>query len=227
MKPVAEAERTVEMGLPLGDADQDAFYAAALAELLHAAGAAPEKGATEVEEMGLPHDRRVIALARRIQNIAPWLADAATMLLPQAYAYLKYPHVRRAVDAVVSPALTSEPCIVVSHSLGTIVSYAILRKGSMPVAEYVTMGAPLALHPVRNAMGPPLKRPDCVARWTNLFDPDDFVSLGQPLDETTKWSGISNVGDVDNGDQDPHDYRKYLADPRVARAVIAGLDSLA
>jgi pimeloyl-ACP methyl ester carboxylesterase len=59
------------------------------------------------------------------------------------------------VDAKVRPALEAGPCIVVAHSLGTVVAFKLLRAHTQDVPLFVTLGSPLGLTSVQSA----LKRP--------------------------------------------------------------------
>jgi pimeloyl-ACP methyl ester carboxylesterase len=52
------------------------------------------------------------------------LIDAFTR---DVYVYLTYPGVGARIDKVVADALGNEPCVVVAHSLGTVVAYNMLR----------------------------------------------------------------------------------------------------
>ena len=76
-----------------------------------------------------------------------------------------------------------------------------------------------------NAIGPAFARPDRIPSWLNGLDQDDAVTIGRSLTEATFGSGIDNIDDIDNGDDDPHDVRKYLGDRRVAEALVRAVAS--
>jgi hypothetical protein len=71
-----------------------------------------------------------------------------------------------------------------------------------------------------NAIGPVFARPDGVTSWLNGLDQDDAVTIGRRLTEAAFGPGIDNIDDIDNGDDDPHDVRKYLGDRRIAEALV-------
>jgi len=82
--------------------------------------------------------------------------------------------------------------ILVSHSMGTIVAYEVLRelgrKREYPgfiLEHFITMGSPLGLTVVKgNALGSykKLRTPSCVrGSWVNFSDPDDYVCLDSHL----------------------------------------------
>jgi hypothetical protein len=208
------------------------FYRDALEDITPAAGAMESDIVAECAsdapvEQGFPHDRRLLALIRVLERISPFHGQVALSFLPQAFVYLRRLSAAEEVDKIVKPALTSGPCIVVAHSLGTIVTFKLLR--SQPAASvpfYLTLGSPLAIRAVKNAIGPVFARPNKVSMWRNAFDPNDAVALGRALDTNTFGPGIENIGDIANGADDPHDIRMYLKDRRVAeelaRAVARG-----
>jgi hypothetical protein len=142
--------------------------------------------------------------------------------LPQAFTYLSRIQATQAVDGVVRPALQSGPCIVVAHSLGTVITYKIMRELRQVAPLYLTLGSPLAIRAVQGKIGTPFGRRPAVERWLNVFDKDDFVTIGRPLDSSTFGAGVENT-DVDNADDDPHSSHKYLSQPDVARQLVAAI----
>lgn len=179
-------------------------------------------------EQGFPMDRRINAIVGLLERLSPFRGDLALRLLDQAHAYLKKLHVRQAVDAIVRPVLEAGPAVVVAHSLGTVVSFRLLRElaaagGAVDVPLFVTLGSPLPIDAVRRAVGAPYARPEGVARWLNARDPDDFITLNRPLGLPQFGGGIENIADVNNGGKDPHAIPGYLADQRVARAIADAL----
>jgi hypothetical protein len=207
--------------------DEARFYREALEEVAPAVGvteAAIRAEATgdEAVEQGLPHDRRLLALLRVLERVSPLHGSQIIRFLPQAFVYLNRDSAAEDVDEIVLPALNAGPCIVVSHSLGTIVTFKILRNevAAAHVPFYTTLGSPLPLKAVMHAIGPAFGRPDAVSSWLNGLDPDDAVTIGRSLTAATFGSGVDNIDDIDNGDEDPHDIRMYLRDRRIAEALM-------
>lgn len=67
----------------------------------------------------------------------------------------------------VRDALDSEPTVVVGHSLGSVITYSVLRQStSHNVPRYVTLGSPLGLKTIRQRFRP-LAFPPCAADWFN------------------------------------------------------------
>lgn len=232
---LAEATRSTVGAGPIALAagqvsdDEAAFYEQALEDIAPAAGVsetdvriAAGLGEAPIEQ-GLPHDRRLLALVRAIEVVSPLHGALALRFLPQAFAYLHRAHATQIVDEIVAPALI-HPAVVVAHSLGTIVTYKILREAARAVAPlYLTLGSPLAVKAVQNGLGPPFGRPGSVARWLNGLDPNDAVTLGRGIKDTNFGPGIENIDDINNGDN-PHDIRQYLSDPRIAEVLARALD---
>jgi hypothetical protein len=206
-------------------AEEAAFYLDALEELASAAGVTEAQiralaGAPAPQELGLPHNRRLLAVLRALESVSPQLGRLVIKLLPQVFVYLYRPHVTQAVDGIVRAALTKERCVIVGHSLGTVVTYRLLRSepAALGASFFLTLGAPLAVKAVKNAIGPPFGRSSNIARWLNGLDPNDAVTIGRPLGPTAFGADIENIEDVDNGSE-PHDVSMYLRDVRIGKAI--------
>lgn len=158
-------------------------------------------------------------------------AHAGDIVLDQftrdVYVYMTYPKVSKAIDDIVLAAIVAPgPCVVVAHSLGTILSYRILTAlaGSVDVRAFITVGSPLGLNAIRNHLPTPLAMPQHVGKWRNAYDKRDVVAL-LPLDGTT-WPiepSIENFGEVKNMTSNAHGIVGYLNDVRVASWVAEGL----
>lgn len=219
----------IAMSVGAAEGEEQAFLAAALNESALALGITEQQieaeiASDEVQAMGFPHDRRLIALARALQAASPLQGKVMLRLIPQAFTYLKKPRARSRINAIVEPALSDGPCIVVGHSLGSVVTFDLLRKLGRQAPFYMTIGSPLGIKAIQIALGKPLARPTGVDYWINGLDPDDFVTLGRTLTPDTFGPGIDrNVVSVDCGDDDPHDFRMYLRDPHLAEALASAV----
>ncbi|WP_426960256.1 hypothetical protein [Muricoccus radiodurans] len=218
------------------DHDLSDFLSESLQEQAEAAGIAQSEIAVEqdrenkggVVSQSLPMNRRINAIVSLLERISPLHGDLALRLLGQAHAYLKKPHVRDAVDAIVRPALASDPLVVVAHSLGTIVGFRLLREHelsgrSVEVPLFVTLGSPLTLSTVQRAIGPPLTTPSGVRRWINVRDPDDFISLNRSLGLPRFSGNIENISDFKNTGATAHSIPGYLSHPKTATAIAEAL----
>lgn len=159
-------------------------------------------------------------------------ASAASIALAthDVYQYLRNEDVRDTIDEGVMQAMQSGvEAVVVSHSLGTVVAYRLLRQFGQArgwrVPQFVTLGSPLGVTEIRETVmkWSPTRCPPCVDAWFNAYDKRDVVAL-YPL--TTKYfprdpplPGIDEHGDVNNRTDNRHGISGYLDDPVVAKRI--------
>lgn len=187
-----------------------------------------ETGVGVAVDQGFPMSRRINALVSLIERLSPFRGDLVVRLLDQAHAYLKKPQATLAVDALVRPALEAGPMVLVTHSLGTVVSFKLLRLlaasgNPVQVPLYVTLGSPLTLSTVQRALGPSFATPAGISRWINARDPDDFISLNRSLGAPLFSTSIENIADFENPGADAHAIPGYLSHPPVAKAIALAL----
>jgi hypothetical protein len=225
---------------PEDDRSLAQFLSEGLDEQAAALGISPAEITTEQErvsseagmgiavDQGFPMSRRINALVSLIERLSPFRGDLAVRLLDQAHAYLKKLRATVAVDALVRPHLEGGPMVLVTHSLGTVVSFKLLRllaAAGHPVRVplYVTLGSPLTLSTVRRALGPSFATPAGIDRWINSRDPDDVVSLNRDLAAPPFSPNIENIADFENPGADAHAIPGYLSHPPVAQAIARAL----
>lgn len=207
------------------------FQAAFADEVQRRTGVTDEQVAAvyggSVQERGPLNWKWVQAVLRTVDQHVPGANSVSLDAFTRdVYLYTRYPGVRDEVDRIVGAALDETPTTVVSHSLGTVVAYSVLRsdRRALHVPLFVTLGSPLAVRGVRDQYRP-LRAPPPVGAWFNAFDRRDVVAL-YPLDPANFPVGlkIENHGDVANSTDNRHGIAGYLDD----RAVVARiLDSLA
>ena len=147
-------------------------------------------------------------------------------LTRDVFLYSTRAGVRDAVDQIVSAALTTEPTVVVGHSLGTLVAYSVLMRDTrhLQIPAFITVGSPLGIRCVRDVFRP-LHYPP-VGLWFNAFDPRDVVSL-YPLDDQNfpVRPAVENYGGVKNSTGNRHGISGSLDDQTVAGRVIGQFTS--
>lgn len=161
-------------------------------------------------------------VCRVLERKVPWVSELGVGFVRQVDSYLTRPHIRGAVDELVRPSLTGGRCVVVSHSLGTVVTYTILRGLRQPaqVPLYVTLGSPLGIGAIKANVKPPtLGVPTGVATWLNAADERDYVALYSRLDRDNFIEGIENVSDIKNRHEDAHAIVDYLTDKTVSARI--------
>jgi hypothetical protein len=203
----------------------DAFEAELLREIL--GESAIPAGLGRPIEKGLQNTALARALGRAA-DISWFGPGVLTAMTQDVSVYLNNPVVAKRVEDFVVPAIGSEPCVVVAHSLGSVVAYRVLRQlgASAKVRLLVTVGSPLGLATICKKLSPPARAfPAGVTSWLNAYDTADIVSL-HPLDKTT-WPvspAIANISTVKNHMGNRHGISGYLDDPHVARAVYEALN---
>lgn len=167
----------------------------------------------------------VRALATLLDKRVPGASSATVALATRdVHRYLTYPGVAQVIDdGLVGAMSQNEETVVVSHSLGTVVAYNVLRREAASagwrIPLFVTLGSPLGIHAIRERLRP-LAHPSGLHLWFNAYDPQDIVSLHAldathfPIDPV-----IDNYGDVDNTTSNQHGITGYLTDPQVARRI--------
>lgn len=222
--------QAIALGAEDAPEDFDAFAVVALKEMALRMGATEEQisaalSETTVPQGAGPHKKWVKAIARVIETVSPLKGTLALRVLGQAHAYIRNQHVHDEVNKLVRPLFDGdEPTIVVSHSLGTIVAYSLLREFAaagrpLQCPLFVTLGSPLGIDSVRKGFAKPRVKPDHVKRWVNGADSEDFVALRSELTNDNFGPGIENYPDIENGHADPHDVAGYLRDARIAKEI--------
>jgi hypothetical protein len=219
--------RTIALGVEEAPDDFDEFAVKALEEMAFRMGATADQieqeAATTIVAQGAgAHKKWVKAIARVIEKVSPLHGTLAMRVLGQAHAYIRNQYVHDEVNNLVRPLFeNNESMIVVSHSLGTIVAYSLLRefaRNGRPrrVPLFITLGSPLGIDSVRKGFPKPRTQPADVQRWVNGADPEDFVALQVALTDQTFAPGIVNYSDFENGHENPHSISGYLGDKRIA-----------
>lgn len=180
-----EAADVIVHGEP-DDAAEREFVSAFLGEVFDKAGITErhieEAGGRDVLEHGPLNWAWVraglIALDRHVPGVS---AVSVALVTRDVYRYLRSQGVRDEIEGGIRRALhAGEETVVVSHSLGTVVAYNLLRREGKvqgwQVPLLVTLGSPLAVSVIKQALRP-LSHPPVVSRWFNAYDPDDVVSL--------------------------------------------------
>lgn len=145
---------------------------------------------------------------------------SVSQLTKDVYAYLTNPVISEVMEMGVIDAIgDSSDTIIVSHSLGTVIAYNVLKKRpEIKVPLFVTLGSPLGVGAVKRRIAP-IVYPGGVARWINAYDPSDVVSLF-PLDSNFILApAIENDASVVNLTENRHGISGYLTHAPVAQAI--------
>lgn len=223
-------DEAIALGTEDSSDDFDEFAVAPLEEMALMLGVTREMIEAEDRQATVPlgagpHKRWLKAIARAIEKVSPFNGRIALRALGQAHVYIRNQFAHDEVNDLVRPLFEDdEPAIVVSHSLGTLVSYSLLREFAAKgrpraVPLWQTLGSPLGIDVVRKGFTKPRLRPANVARWVNAADPEDFVALRSALRAEDYGPDVENLSDIENGYDNPHGIAGYLSDVRVAQAI--------
>jgi hypothetical protein len=215
---VARGEGRQEIFTPL---EEDIIRSMAKKEGVTDAEVRDELG-QEVVARGPANWEWVQGLARVLEHKLPWFARFGLGFVRQVDAYLTRPHIRQAVDQIVGPSLLRGRTVVITHSLGSIIAYRLLRQAgnNADVPLFVTLGCPLGIDAVKQHLRPPsLQVPLGVAKWLNGTDDRDYVALYARLDRDSFAEGIENLSDIHNPRADAHAIVHYLADEVIAKRI--------
>lgn len=222
-----DGEVEVAEALAPRDASARQLYETMIAEAAERAGMPADLAAGEPAA-----DENLLSrIVGGLQGQLSWLASRSgldDLVIAAAFrdvaAYLDRDAIRKLVlDSVLDAVPRSGRIVLVSHSLGTVVAMDLLTRlpDDVEVVRLVTAGSPLGMDSVftRLLSGGP-RHPERVGAWLNAWCAPDAVAIGCPLRDD--WgSGVREV--VTNNHKDrAHDIAEYLADPRVARFVVAG-----
>jgi endonuclease G, mitochondrial len=133
---------------------------------------------------------------------------------------------KEAMRDVVRKALTGidGPVVVLSHSLGTIIAYDVLRElaaGGLDVPLFVTIGSPLGVTEVQDLITTPLEVPAVVDKWLNVSDLRDLVALDHTVRDEYRPAGKCQDAFVKNSSEAHHGIVEYLRSRPVRDAVLA------
>jgi hypothetical protein len=166
----------------------------------------------------LPASLRRLLLRQLLQRLIP---DADAYFFTSSKEPTKE-RLRRALDAVAGPV------VVVTHSLGTVIAYDVLREpgfANRTVPLLVTLGSPLGYTEIQDVVTKPLQLPAPVRLWANFADPLDVIALDSTLAD--EYQGTPRIIDarVDNPAPNNHAACGYLGATRVRSTVNAALPS--
>lgn len=182
----------------------------------------------EAVEQGIPHEGWVIDFASVLERILPTKGKLmARFFLRQAVIYINDKILAAQIDKKVASQIFGarpDPVIVISHSLGTVVTYRVLAgagTAARNVPLFVTLGSPLSVSmfksilPARGSMPSPP-----IGSWFNCRDKKDFVTLGRSITEQSiGFQGVEDSTDVAGDDEDRHSIVQYLSSPKIATLV--------
>jgi len=135
------------------------------------------------------------------------------------------PDLRMKMRGRIEPLITDETCVIVAHSLGTLLSYmALCNHPQWPVRTFVTLGSPLASPMMFGQLDPPPVDgegvwPGSIEHWVNVRAVGDKAAA-VPLAE--KFGSRVEEVLIDNGHR-AHAPEPYLNAELTGAAIAAAL----
>jgi hypothetical protein len=163
-----------------------------------------------------------------------WMRKPVTWAITKLFiqdvaAYFYKQNVRSEIDRRLETVIPSEPrpFILISHSLGTVISYEVLHRlgGRIMVPVWITLGSPLGIDEVQDQIRKPLEVPLGVQQWLNYADGLDPVALDKRLandfipGDKVSDCRIQNAYRRDVSEGGPHAALGYLGNQLVHSAV--------
>lgn len=223
------AEAIVKKGVEMGSNDARFFYDF-LNEVAENANITTEEIEKEdpniTTQKGPLNWEWIQSILKAIDKNSNWSESSIKIFTYDVFLYLTIPAIREEINSEVKKKFSNESCIVVGHSLGSIVSYNILRDmPTLTVCKFITVGSPLGINAVKKYLKTPIKMPESVKNgWFNAYDDRDVVALN-PLDEKhfNITPLIENKSDVNNHTTNRHGIEGYLNDKVVAKEIFEAL----
>jgi hypothetical protein len=185
-----------------------------------------KESAASVVERGIQNWKAVLAALRLLDRVEGVGQTSIELFTRDVWYYLTKKGLRLRINEVVDNAIpTSEPCVLVAHSLGTVVAYNLLmnRAELSNVKGLVTIGSPLGIEAIYSRLPSdvtPRKAPEGLASWFNARDPQDTVALYEISSSTFRGVPVVvNYSGAENRSDNHHGIVQYLEDRTIAKAI--------
>jgi hypothetical protein len=181
---------------------------------------------SDLQEKGFLNWRWTLATMKAISSVGAG-SLAISLFTNDVYRYLFSTGVRDGIESGVLKSIRrKEPTVVVSHSLGTVVAYNLLKREGVGrewnILTHITLGSPLAIPTIKRSLSP-VSFPNCVGKWLNARDPRDMVALYPLAPPKFPVEPITNNNAVSNNTDNRHGIDGYLRDPTVAKWIYDAL----
>ncbi len=153
------------------------------------------------------------------------------LVVKDVFFYLNDSEIKKEINQIVKDCFDDEPCVVVGHSLGSIITYLILKNNpNYKVKQFITIGSPLGMQILSGLLEPPLEMPSCIQgddaeKWYNAYDEKDYIAL-HPLDDRhfNIRPRIVNSNHVQNHTDNHHGILGYLDDEVIAKKIYDAME---
>ncbi|MFS8980924.1 hypothetical protein PO002_42120 [Cupriavidus necator] len=215
-------------------AEEQQFTQDLVFEIAQRKGISLESIALEAQEpvvnRGVQNWKAVLAALRLLDRVPGVSQSAIELFTRDVWYYLTRKGLRLQVNAAVDKAIPrDQPCVIVSHSLGTIVAYNLLmsRPQRENVKAFITIGSPLGIEAIYSRLPSdvgPRRAPEGVGFWFNARDSEDTVALYEISTEVYKGlPAVQNYSGAQNTSDNQHGIVEYLGDKAISQAIYAAV----
>jgi hypothetical protein len=180
---------------------------------------------SNVSERGFQNIELVLGIARLLSCVEGISTRLIEQFTHDVHSYLTNPAIAKFINDGVRKAFEPDvDTLVVSHSLGTVVSHRVLNEldATHRISHLITLGSPLGIPVIQDLLAP-LKRPSCVAKWFNARDPKDVVALFPLAKPHFPLADIIDNSRIENRTPNRHGISGYIGDLHVARVIYDAL----
>ncbi|MGF6874163.1 hypothetical protein [Paraburkholderia sp. MM5477-R1] len=221
-------DRGAEASAP--SAEEQQFTQDLVFEIAQRKGISLESIALEAKEpivdRAVQNWKAVLAALRLLDRVPGVGQTSIELFTRDVWYYLTRKGVRLQVNAAVDGAIPrDQPCVIVSHSLGTIVAYNLLinRPQRANVKAFITIGSPLGIKAIYSRLPSdvgPRRAPEGVDLWFNARDPEDAIALYEISPEVYKGAPVvRNYSGAQNTSDNQHGIVEYLGDKVISQAI--------
>ena len=211
-------------------AEEQEFTQAIVLEIAEKKGISLDAIALEANEpvvdRGIQNWKVVLAALRLLDRVPGVGQSSIELFTRDVWFYLTKKGLRLQINDIVDKAIPrDDPCVIVSHSLGTIVAYNSLmnRPNRGNVKALITIGSPLGIEAIWSRLPSdtgPRKAPEGVGRWFNGRDKEDTVALYEISGNNYRGAPqVTNYSGANNGSDNQHGIIEYLGDKVIAKAI--------
>ncbi len=180
-----------------------------------------EEIGVDFERIPLPGWLKKRLMKSFLREVHHFLFDTEHTPRPGETYFVRQDVRKRLLTALQEGAQNGAPHIVVAHSLGTVITYDVLKNvpGCPSIDGVVTFGSPLGLDEVQDQLGDGWSKEDgypgetLTGEWVNVYDSlDPVAGLDPKIASDYKRAGELVIQDVaqNNGGTWRHDAGKYL-----------------
>jgi hypothetical protein len=147
--------------------------------------------------------------------------------LKQVRSYMSDQSKRQEIQARLVACVRDDACIVIGHSLGSVVAYEVLAAHpEWNIEVFITLGSPLGIHNVIFERLSPRPTggigawPGKIKNWVNIADSGDVVALNKKL---ASLFGREITDHLIHNGATAHDVSRYLTAKETGQALLLGL----